>query len=108
MENDAPSLISFADLSQITGMSESTLSTLLHRSRRNRSEGRVIPNDLPEPDTYYGSSPTWSDATVLNWLRARASGDGARRVKRVVDPEKSLEQRRAVPLPHTDSTEASS
>lgn len=88
----------FAELSKITGMSTSTLSTLLHRSRHNRSEGRVHPNDIPEPDMYFGLSPAWHRDTVRAWLVSRASGTDAGRVKKAVDPDKSLNAGYAVPL----------
>jgi len=90
-----PQLYGFAELSSVTGMSTSTLSTLLHRSRANREEGKSTPNDIPEPDALFGMSPAWKEATVLAWLQVRAKSP---RVKRAVDPEQSLKQGRAVPL----------
>ncbi|TXH08338.1 MAG: hypothetical protein E6R04_10860 [Spirochaetes bacterium] len=88
----------FADLSEITGMSTSTLSTLLHRGRKNRALGKHFPNDIPEPDGKFGTSPVWRHETVQEWLTERASGEGAARVKRAVDPEKSLSSGKAVPV----------
>lgn len=88
-------LYGFAELSAVTGMSTSTLSTLLHRSRVNRESGKGTPNDIPEPDALFGMSPAWTEGTVRAWLTARAS---SARVKRAVDPEKSLKEGRAVPL----------
>lgn len=92
------SVYGFADLAEITGMSTSTLSTLLHRGRKNRSQGKNFPNDIPEPDGKFGTSPVWRHDTVQEWLTVRASGEGAARVKRAVDPEKSLSSGRAVPV----------
>jgi hypothetical protein len=88
----------FADLSEITGMSTSTLSTLLHRGRKNRAQGKNFPNDIPEPDGKFGTSPVWRHDTVQEWLTVRASGEGAARVKRAVDPERSLSSGKAVPV----------
>lgn len=99
-----PPLYGFADLSRITGMSTSTLGTLLHRSRRNRAAGRKHPNDIPEPDMYFGLSPTWHRDTVRAWLVERASGVDADRVKCAVDPDKSLEAGYAVPLTPDEET----
>lgn len=88
-------LYGFAELSAVTGMSTSTLSTLLHRSRVNRDAGKGTANDIPEPDAMFGMSPAWAEATVRTWLEARAVSP---RVKRAVDPERSLKEGRAVPL----------
>ena len=91
-------MLGLVELSGITGMSTSTLSTLLHRARKNRESGKSTPNDIPEPDIYFGSSPVWSQETVHEWLKARAEGPNANRVKRAVDPEKSISTGSAVPI----------
>jgi hypothetical protein len=96
-KTDSP-LYGFIELSAVTGMSTSTLSTLLHRSRRNREKNKSTSNDIPEPDTYFGLSPVWTEDTVRTWLVKRATGTGAMRVKRAVDPEQSLARGSAVPL----------
>lgn len=93
-----PKVYGLAELSEITGMSTSTLSTLLHRSRRNRAKGLEFPNDIPEPDVYFGLSPTWHPDTIRTWLVERAFGKDSVRVKKPVDPYRSLEKGRAVPL----------
>lgn len=96
--SEQPPLYGFVELSKVTGMSTSTLSTLLHRARRNREAGKSTPNDIPEPDHYFGSSPVWKPETVQTWLKARVDGPNANRVKRVVDPERSVQLGEAVPL----------
>lgn len=98
MSDEKTTLYGFADLSEITGMSTSTLSTLLHRGRKNRAAGKDFPNDIPEPDGRFGTSPVWKHDTIHAWLTERASGDGAARVKRAVDPDKSLDKGKAVPV----------
>lgn len=96
--SEKPSLYGFTELSGVTGMSTSTLSTLLHRARKNREAGKSTPNDIPEPDHYFGSSPVWKPETVHAWLKDRAEGPNANRVKRVVDPDKSVQTGVATPL----------
>lgn len=91
-------LFGFVELSAVTGMSTSTLSTLLHRSRSHRKIGKFIANDIPEPDTYLGASPIWLKSTVEKWLDARANGPSSVRVRRAVDPVESIKRGRAVPL----------
>lgn len=91
-------LFGFVELAAVTGMSTSTLSTLLHRSRTHRKAGKIVANDIPEPDTYLGASPVWFKGTVERWLDARATGPSSVRVRRVVDPKESIKQGRAVPL----------
>lgn len=91
----------FAELSAVTGMSTSTLNTLLHRSRTNRKADKCSENDIPEPDSYLGSSPVWLRDTVERWLTRRARGASSTRAKRLVDPQESLRQGRAVPLTHS-------
>jgi len=91
----ATPLYRLEDLARVTGMSSSTLATLLHRSRVNRRNGKVSPNDVPEPDAVYGMVPVWAEDTVREWLTVRAASP---RVRRAVDPIQSIEQGRAVPL----------
>ena len=95
MTDTATPLYRLEDLARVTGMSSSTLATLLHRSRVNRRNGKVSPNDVPEPDAVYGMAPVWAEDTVREWLIARAASP---RVRRAVDPIQSIEQGRAVPL----------
>lgn len=102
--SEQPPLYGFVEVSKVTGMSTSTLSTLLHRARRNREAGKSSPNDIPEPDNYFGSSPVWKLETVQAWLKARAEGPNANRVKRAVDPELSVQLGEAVPLERADES----
>ena len=95
MTDTATPLYRLEDLARVTGMSSSTLATLLHRSRVNRRNGKVSPNDVPEPDAVYGMVPVWAEDTVREWLTVRAASP---RVRRAVDPIQSIEQGRAVPL----------
>jgi len=88
-------LYRIGDLANVTGMSTSTIATLLHRSRVNRKAGKVSPNDVPEPDDVYGMAPVWTEGTVREWLSARATSP---RVRRAVDPSRSIQEGRAVPL----------
>lgn len=95
MSDTCDRLYRLEDLARVTGMSSSTLATLLHRSRVNRRNGKVSPNDVPEPDAVYGMAPVWTESTVREWLTVRAESP---RVRRAVDPIQSIEQGRAVPL----------
>ena len=100
------SLLGFKDLADVTGMKTTVLSTNLHRARARRKEGIVFNTDLPEPDKYIGSSPVWTEDTILAWLRIRASVDADVRILKPVDPEQSLAQRRAVPIPPVSRAKA--
>lgn len=97
-EETPDELFGFVELSAVTGMSTSTLSTLLHRSRFHRKTGKIIANDIPEPDAYLGASPVWFQSTVEKWLDTRANGPDSVRVRRAVNPKESIKRGRAVPL----------
>lgn len=98
MSDNHERLYRLDDLARVTGMSTSTVATLLHRSRGNRKSGKVFPNDVPEPDAVYGMAPVWAESTVQEWLTVRASSP---RVRRAVHPILSIEEGRAVPLVST-------
>lgn len=59
------------DIAEVMGGTVKAVTTLHHRSTRNRREGDVRPGDMPPPDQRVHRIPLWEEATVRAWLASR-------------------------------------